>query len=309
MNKKAATPFLKWAGGKRQLLEQFNALYPNKLKEGKIRKYVEPFLGGGAVFFDLQKKYEFEKVVLNDINEELILTYKVVQNQCRDLIFILKKLEESFLFKDIDARKKMFYTVRKLFNNEKKTIDYKAFSKVWILHAAHLIFLNRTCFNGLYRLNKSGDFNVPFGKYKNPKICDEENLLNVSEALKNVILISGEYYNVEKYIEIDENTFVYIDPPYRPLTSSSNFTNYSKSGFNDDNQKELASWFKKLIKDNKAQVMLSNSDANDDFFYNLYEKDENNIFIRKVNASRTINSKGSLRGQITEIVVLHEESD
>ncbi|EOD00772.1 DNA adenine methylase [Caldisalinibacter kiritimatiensis] len=147
---------------------------------------------------------------------------------------------------------------------------------------------------------------MPFGRYKKPKICDEKNLINVSEALQGVTLVAGEYYDVEKYIEIDQDTFVYMDPPYRPLTSSSSFTSYSKSGFNDDNQRELAKWFKKLVKEKKAQAMLSNSDPNDNFFYELYVEGENDIFIEKVNASRSINSKGNKRGKISEIVVLHK---
>lgn len=306
MSNTCATPFLKWAGGKRQLLEQFKELYPIKLKEGKINKYVEPFLGGGAVFFELQKKYAFKQVVLNDINEDLILTYKIIQSYCDDLIKVLSLLEKKFFSLDTDEQSIMFYNIRDIFNGEKNNIDYKNYNDNWIIHAAHLIFLNRTCFNGLYRLNKSGGFNVPFGKYKNPTICNRQNLENVSESLKDVILVSGEYFNVEGYINIDDKTFVYIDPPYRPLTTSSSFTSYSKSGFNDDNQKELAAWYKKLVKENHAQVMLSNSDPDDDFFYNLYEKDEDNIFIKKVDASRAINSNANKRGKISEIVVLHK---
>lgn len=306
MSKINANPFLKWAGGKRQLLEQFERLYPIKLKKGAIDKYVEPFLGGGAVYFELQKRYKFSQVVLNDINEELILTYKVIRDHCDNLIRELLLLEEKFLFLDTDAQSSMFYDVRDKFNEEKDIVNYNKYDNNWVNHAAHLTFLNKTCFNGLYRLNKSGKFNVPFGKYRNPTICDSSNLKYVSEALKNVILTSEEYFNVEQYIDIDENTFVYIDPPYRPLTVSSNFTSYTKSGFNDNNQKELAVWYKKLVKEYKAQVMLSNSDPDDDFFYNLYKKGEDNIFIEKVNASRPINSNADKRGEISEIVVLHK---
>lgn len=306
MNNVEAAPFLKWAGGKRQLLEQFEELYPDKLNKGTIDKYVEPFLGGGAIFFELQKKYKFKQVVLNDINEELILTYMVVQNYCDDLIKKLTLLEEEFLYLDIDDQSLFFYNIRDTFNQEKKIIDYSNYNINWINHAAYLIFLNRTCFNGLYRLNKSGGFNVPFGKYKNPTICNSHNLKNVSNALKGVTLVYGEYYNIEQHINIDNNTFVYIDPPYRPLTNSSSFTSYSKSGFNDDNQKELATWYKKLVKENHAQVMLSNSDPDDNFFHELYEKNEDDIYIKKVNASRAINSNASKRGKISEIVVLHK---
>ncbi|MFP4697296.1 MAG: DNA adenine methylase [Eubacteriales bacterium] len=299
-------PFLKWAGGKRQLLNTFNSLYPGNLLNGKIKKYVEPFLGGGAVFFELQRKYSFDEVVLNDINEELILTYKVVQKQCDSLIKKLHLLEDNFIPLNDEDRSKMYYSIREKFNEEKKVINYKDFEDTWIRHAAKLIFLNKTCFNGLYRVNKSGEFNVPFGKYKNPTICNKTNLKNVSQSLKGVMLISGEYYDVEKYLNIDSSTFIYIDPPYRPLTSSSSFTSYSKSGFNDDNQIKLANWYKRLVKVKNAQVMLSNSDPDDDFFHTIYEKNERDIFIKKVNAQRAINSKGTKRGKVSEIVVLNK---
>ena len=307
MNSNDALPFLKWAGGKRQLLNQFEELYPQKLKDGFITTYIEPFVGGGAVFFDLQKKYKFQKVLLNDINEDLILAYKVIQSNCSELLISLKRLEEKYInLQSIELQSIMFYEIRNIFNKEKKSMDYSVLDSAWISHASNLIFLNKTCFNGLYRLNKSGDFNVPFGKYKNPTICNSENLLNVSAALQNVILTHGEYKDIEKYIDINEDTFVYIDPPYRPLTNSSSFTSYSKSGFNDENQVELSVWFKKLVKKNHANVMLSNSDPDDDFFYNLYENNEDKIKIKKVSASRAINSNASKRGKISEIVVIHE---
>ncbi len=301
-----AKPFLKWAGGKNQLLEQFSDLYPKRLKEHKIKKYVEPFVGGGAVFFELSYLYDFEIVVLNDINDELILTYKVIKTNVEDLIDYLDEIRSKYLeLENLEDKSKFYYKVRDEFNQEKKIIDYEMQSSNWVRHAANLIFLNKTCFNGLYRLNRKGEFNVPFNKSKSPSIYDEDNLRQVSKALKNATLLKGDFEIVTDYV--DENTFVYIDPPYRPLNATSNFTDYSKEPFNDDSQIRLANWFRKLSKKGAA-VMLSNSDPknvdeNDNFFDNLYSE----FNITRVQAARAINSKATGRGKITELVVRSEE--
>lgn len=296
-----ANPFLKWAGGKGQLLPQFEKLYPNKLNENKINKYIEAFVGSGAVFFELIKKYNFNTIILNDLNEDLILTYNVIKYDVKELIHILKNLEDNYLKLNPELRQETYYEIRKNYNEEMKTINYNEYNETWILHAAHFIFLNRTCFNGLYRLNKKGEFNVPIGRYINPTICNENNLLDVSQALENVILICNDFEQLTSYV--DNNTFVYMDPPYRPLNSTSNFTSYSKMDFNDDDQIRLAHWFEKLS-NNNAFLMLSNSnpkntDSDDDFFENLYE----GFNIQQVFASRQINSKASNRGKISELVI------
>lgn len=307
MCKEKALPFLKWAGGKRQLLNQFEELYPCKLKNKEILKYVEPFVGGGAVFFELQKKYNFKEVVLNDINIEIITAYKIIRDKISQLLKELSNLEKEFLNKDLEKREEMYYDIRLKFNENKRSIDYDEvnYSSDLICHISHLIFLNRTCFNGLYRLNKSGDFNVPFGKYKNPTICNIDNLKNVHASLQGVKLVHGEFLEVEKNINIDENTFVYCDPPYRPITATS-FKSYSKSDFNDSKQEQLALWFKKLDSENKALLMFSNSNPknvnpDDDFFEDLYLSE--GITITTVNASRTINSNANERGKISELVI------
>lgn len=306
MDELRAKPFLKWAGGKGQLLTQIERYLPEKLKNGQIKRYVEPFLGGGAVFFYLSSEYEFEKVVLNDINEECILTYKVIQNQVDDLIEILSNLETEYKSIGEDKRKNMFYEKRDIFNQQKSEMDYKDFSDKWTSHAANMIFLNRTCFNGLYRQNRKGYFNVPFGKYKNPTICDKDNLIAVSKILKNVEFICGDFENVTSYI--DENTFVYMDPPYRPLNKTSSFTDYSSIPFDDKSQERLSNWFK-LLDNDKALLMLSesdptNADPDDNFFDKLYE----NYNINRVNAIRAINSNANGRGAIRELLITNYKS-
>lgn len=305
MTEFTAKPFLKWAGGKSQLLPKIFENLPQRLKDEKIKKYVEPFLGGGAVFFYLSSIYSFEEIILNDINCECILTYKVVQQYVDDLIEILSEIENEYINKNDDERQEMFYKKRSMFNEEKMKIDYNNFSDMWISHAANMIFLNKTCFNGLYRQNRKGQFNVPFGKYKNPTICDLENLKCVNKALHGVKLICGDFEILTSYI--DENTFVYMDPPYRPLSNTSNFTDYSKEPFNDESQKRLASWFHYLDSIG-ASLMLSNSDPtnsdpDDDFFDNLYE----GYRIERVNAIRAINSNGNGRGTIRELLILNNK--
>lgn len=301
--KVTARPMLKWAGGKRQLLEQFEGMYPRALKENKIKKYVEPFVGGGAVFFELASRYDFEKIILNDINEELILTYRVVQSSVEELIRKLKELEERFLPLDIEGRKEVYYKIRTRFNEEKKIIDYNKLNKEAIEHAGHFIFLNRTCFNGLYRQNRKGEFNVPIGRYKNPTICDEDNLRAANTLLKKAILLCDDYRITEEHI--DETTFVYLDPPYRPLNKTSSFTSYSKDDFGEEDQIDLADWFRKLdSKPGKPYLMLSNSnpknvDPDDHFFEEKYQ----GFNIDEVSATRAINSRASGRGSISELVI------
>lgn len=302
-----AKPFLKWAGGKTQLLEQFQNYYPETLKAGMIKRYIEPFLGGGAVFFDLISKYEFEEVILNDINEEVILTYNVIKQKVYELIQFLSELEKQYLQVDTEEQEKIFYEQREKFNQEKSTTDYLNYSDDWISHAGRMIFLNKTCFNGLYRQNRKGKYNVPFGKRKKVTICDESNLMEVNRALQGVKLKIGDFQELSDYV--DENTFIYIDPPYRPLNATSSFNDYSKEPFNDDSQIRLANWTK-LLDSKKAFFMLSNSDPTntdpeDKFFENLYK----NFTINKVKASRAINSKGSGRGKVNELLILNYKSE
>ena len=295
MCKGVAKPFLKWAGGKGQLLNKFEEMYPQELINGEIDTYIEPFVGGGAVLFDVLQKYKVKKAVIVDLNKELINCYRCIKADVDELIKHLKTLQDEFLSLSDEKRKDYFLKVRNRYNEIHLNGKYD-FEK-----AADFIFLNKTCFNGLYRVNSKGEFNVPFGKYKNPLICHSENLILISKLLQNVEIRFGDYSICEEYV--NGNTFIYFDPPYRPLIENSSFVGYDKSGFNDDNQKELAEFVKKLDKHN-CLVMLSNSDPkntnpNDNFFDELYK----GFDIDRIFAKRMINCQADKRGDITEIVV------
>ncbi|MCL2519392.1 MAG: Dam family site-specific DNA-(adenine-N6)-methyltransferase [Spirochaetaceae bacterium] len=301
-----ARPVLKWAGGKGRLLKQFEEYYPYQLENGMINCYVEPFLGGGALYFALSVKYKIKQAYLYDLNQDLILTYNVVQKRANDLLKILEAYQKRYDETPTEERNTLFLSIRKDFNESKPEIDYKNISKDWVLRAAQFIFLNKTCFNGLFRVNQKGKFNVPFGKYKTVKIYDPTNIKAVSKCLKNAEIIHAEYFNC--YPHINEQTFVYFDPPYRPLSSTSSFTTYTGFEFTDKNQLELANFFKKLDKEQGAKLMLSNSDStninpNDSFFEEAYKG--YNFF--KVSASRAINCKADGRGKINELLITNYE--
>ena len=288
-------PFIKWVGGKGQLLPEINKLYPIELGKN-INKYAEIFLGGGAVLFDILSKYKLDEVYISDKNLELINTYKSIRDNVDILIKSLKEMEEEYIPLDDENRKIYYYEKRQEYNNLKINIEENNIEK-----ASLFIFLNKTCFNGLYRVNKKGEFNVPMGAYKNPKICDEENLRNVSMVLKNVKIIYADYRESEKFI--DEKTFVYIDPPYRPLNTSSSFTSYTENDFTDKEQIELAEYIDILNKKG-AKIVISNSDpkndnVEDNFFDELYK----NYNINRVKATRMLNSNASLRGAINELLI------
>ena len=291
-----ARPFLKWAGGKGQLLDVFEKFYPVQLRKGHIKKYVEPFVGSGAVLFNILQNYEIENAYIFDINEDLINTYIVIRDNVRSLVDELSKLERGFLKLNEEGRKEFYYQIRNVYNS----YDARK-SDLNIERAAQFIFLNRTCYNGLYRVNRLGLFNVPFGNYKNPTICDEKNLCAASMLLQKVHIFVGDYTESARYI--DKDTFAYFDPPYRPLSITSNFTSYSKYDFTDEQQIQLAHFFEEM-NERSAFLMLSNSDpknvdCNDNFFDKLYE----NFHIHRVRARRMINSKSEGRGFVNEILV------
>jgi len=299
--KLGAKPFLKWVGGKRQLLSQFNELYPIELKLKKIKNYYEPFVGGGAVFFDVAQNYEVENAFLYDINDELILAYKVIQRDVYKLIEFLHRYEKQYKKLDDEKRKEYYYELRENYNLQRFNIDYNKYSENWIPRVAQTIFLNKTCFNGLFRFNSKGGFNSPMGRYKNPKILDEQNLLNVSKLLEIATIKKADFREVKN--DIKNNSFVYFDPPYRPISKTSNFTSYSKFNFQDDEQLQLAKLFYELDRQGH-KLMLSNSDPkntnpNDDFFETIYA----DFNITRVDAKRSINSNGNKRNSIKEIVV------
>lgn len=293
---KYVKPFVKWAGGKGQLLDIFEQFYPVLLREGGIRRYIEPFVGGGAVLFDILQKYQIEEAFIFDINEDLINTYIVIKNNVDALVEYLSDLEYRYLKMSKDARKKMYYQVREAYNS--RTLKN---NQPDIERAAQFIFLNRTCFNGLYRVNRAGLFNVPYGDYKNPTICDEKNLYAASALLQKVHIFNGDYKESFKYV--NRYSFVYFDPPYRPLNVTSNFTSYSKFGFSDEDQVQLANFFAEM-NNTGASLMLSNSDPknenpDDNFFDELYGK----FYIHRIKAKRAINSNGRGRGLVSEIIV------
>lgn len=272
-------PFLKWVGGKGKLLDQLKPLFPDT-NEGA---YFEPFFGGGAAFFALAPVTG----QINDVNKSLMSTYKNVKNKVNELIKELKDLETSYLSRGADERKLFFYERRNEYNQE----PYHSIRK-----SALLIFLNKTCFNGLYRENRKGEFNVPHGRYGNPNICDEEVLRATSKALRYVKISSKSFE--EAVIDAKEGDFVYFDPPYHPLTATSSFTSYSVDDFNADDQRKLKAVFDDLTK-RGVKVALSNSDS--DFINELYK----DYRIEKVLAGRSINAVGTKRGNITEVLILN----
>ncbi len=289
-------PFVKWAGGKGSLIQQLNNFYPYELKNGIIEKYIEPFVGGGAVLIDILQKYDIQEVYAFDINIDLINSYNVIKNNVEELINNLKQMETEYLQLGQEERKNYFYNIRDEYNNYELEENEQN-----VQRAAQFIYLNRTCFNGLYRVNKNGKFNVPVGSYKNPTICDEENLRQLSQLIQNVQFQYGDYSRSMEYVT--ENTFVYFDPPYRPLNVTSGFTSYTKEDFDDDNQRELATFYGKLNERN-AKLMLSNSNPKninkeDTFFDNIYQ----GFNINQIQASRMINANSKGRGKISEILV------
>lgn len=285
-------PFIKWAGGKGKLLPQIRQMYPQGL--GKtITKYAEPFVGGGAVLFDIISTYHLEQIYISDINKNLINTYNSIKNNHKELIEILSYIENQYLSLNADMQKEFYYLKRDEYNN--------MYNKYNIQKAALLIFLNKTCFNGLYRVNKNNMFNVPAGKYKNPKIYSIENISAISEALKYIDIIAENYTNVYEFA--DEKTFIYFDPPYRPLTNTSSFTAYTDNNFGDKEQISLAEFIEKIEKKG-TYILLSNSDPHnidksDMFFDNLYCKKK----INRIYAPRMINSKGNNRNYISELLI------
>lgn len=294
-------PFLKWAGGKTQLLNEFHKRLPEEIRTGKITRYAEPFIGGGAFFLSLNQNYSFEHCMIGDVNQEIILTYKVIKKGVQQLIDNLGLLEHEYHSKDERDKKVLYYEVRDEFNRQLPQINFQRFGSGWTELAARIIFLNRTCFNGLFRVNQRGEFNVPFGKYKNPEICNGDNLNNVSALLKKTRIVSGDFTRCRSFV--DDKTFVYLDPPYRPLNQTSSFTSYTKNGFFEKDQVRLVEFFKELDRKG-AKVMLSNSDPRnqdpDDTFFDDHFSD---FTIERVPATRMINSNGARRGKINELII------
>ena len=293
MGETIAKPFVKWVGGKTQLLEEVKKSLPKNLKGRAGLTYVEPFIGGGAVMFWILQEYpNIERAIINDINVELICTYRVVKHNVISLIEELERLQSEYIPLESNARKEYYNIKRKAFNS-RNISDIET--------AALFIFLNRTCFNGLYRVNSKGEFNVPHGKYANPRICDRDNLLAASRVLQKVEIICGDFAQTEQYAGPD--TIFYFDPPYKPITDTSSFTSYAKDGFNDEEQIRLRDFCTRIAR-HKAQFVASNSDPKEEnttetFFDMIYHE----FTIKRVSAARMINSNPNGRGAISEIMI------
>ncbi len=278
MYTKQYQPFIKWVGGKRGLLKQLFEKFPKEFEN-----YHEPFLGGGAVFFELysQGLLKDKKIYLSDINTELVNTYNVVKNNPYKLIDSLEEFKEKH-------NKEFYYQVRELDRQE----DFKNLTD--IERATRFIYLNKTCFNGLYRVNKKGYFNTPIGSYKNPNIADRNTILSASKALQNAIISNKSFCDVVN--NANKYDLIYFDPPYYPLTTTANFTAYNENDFLDDKQKELFNVFEKL---NKKECFVLHSNSDTDFIKNLYKEHSINF----VQANRFINSKSNGRGKISEVLI------
>ena len=296
-----AKPFLKWAGGKGQLLSQLEQHLPQDLK-GQEFTYIEPFVGGGAMFFYMLQRFpNIKRAIINDVNSYLITAYQVIKNSPDDLIERLADLEEKYFSLVEEVEKKNFYLqVRDIFNHEKlDDID----------RSKYLIFLNRTCFNGLYRVNAKGKFNVPFGRHLHPTICNAEVIKADSQVLNrvDVKILNDDFKSTQKYVS-DGYNFFYFDPPYRPLNATSSFNSYSKDDFNDDEQIRLRNYCAFLNENPNVKWMLSNADCSaknpdDTFFEKIYA----GFSINRVYASRAINANPSKRGKLTELLIKNYE--
>jgi len=297
MMEKIAKPFLKWAGGKTQLITEIERVLPNEIKNSKFT-YVEPFVGSGAILFWMLNNFpKMEKAVINDINEDLINTYKTIAKNPKELISILEILQNEYHSLDLktEEKKEYYYQKREIYN--KREIEKSG-------QAALFIFLNRTCFNGLYRVNKNNGYNVPMGSYSKPTICDNKNILAVSDVLQKVEILCGDYEQTLNFAT--ENSLFYFDPPYKPLSETSSFNSYAKEEFGDNEQIRLKNFCSKLDILNHNWI-LSNSDVKgknieDNFFDDLYS----DFNINRVDAKRSINANPEKRGKLKELLITNQ---
>ena len=299
MTNKIAKPFLKWAGGKTQLIDEIKNIIPGEITNSNFT-YIEPFVGSGAILFWMLNNFpKLEKAVINDINADLINTYQIIASKPNEIISLLKNLQDEYhsLESKEEEKKEYYYQKRELYNTrntEKST------------QAALFIFLNRTCFNGLYRVNKNNGYNVPMGSYKKPMICDTENILAVSEALQKVDLLCGDFEETINYAS--DNTLFYFDPPYKPLSETSSFNSYAKWDFNDEEQVRLRN-FCNVADKRGIKWMLSNSDVKgknekDNFFDDIYS----DYYISRVKAKRSINANPEKRGELNELLITNYQT-
>ena len=300
MENKIAKPFLKWAGGKTQMISDIKRALPEEITKSNFT-YIEPFVGSGAVLFWMLENFpNIQNAVINDINEDLINTYRTIASKPNELISILQILQDEFhsLESKAEEKKEYYYKKRELYNTRKEEKSGQA---------ALFIFLNRTCFNGLYRVNKSNGYNVPMGSYKKPTICDDQNILAVSNVLQKVEILCGDYEATLN--NTSTNSFFYFDPPYKPLSNTSSFNSYAKDEFNDEEQIRLRNFCSKLESEGH-KWMLSNSDVkgkdtNDNFFDEIYSE----FSISRVKARRTINANPEKRGELNELLITNYNTE
>lgn len=288
-----AKPFVKWVGGKTQLIDQLEALLPADFDQWENVTYIEPFVGGGAMLFHMLKTHpNITTAVINDINADLTTCYQVVRDNPTNLVESLKQIQTEYYALVNEEDKRAFYM------QKRERFNTKALSP--IENTTLFFFLNRTCFNGLYRVNKAGLFNVPFGKYETPTICDPVTIYADSELLQNVTILTGDYQQTLDYA--GERTLFYFDPPYRPLSNTSSFNDYAKETFNDAAQVRLKE-FCDRVEGAGHKFMLSNSDCfaknQDRFFDDLYLQ----YNISRVVASRSVNANPNKRGKLTELLI------
>lgn len=296
-SKLPAKPFVKWAGGKGNLLQRLEELLPTNFNDLENVTYIEPFVGGGAMLFHmLQNHPNITRAVINDINPDLIHCYELIKDNPEALIARLQDLEYNFNHQDVHDKRELYYAYRDQYNLEGIPTDERA---------ALFIFLNHTCFNGLYRVNAAGKFNVPYGRYKYPVICNRDLILQDHKLLNSVKLVirhSGDYKQISRHLHSKGPKFVYFDPPYRPLLNESNFRSYSNSPFGDHQQEELKHFCDRLGKLG-CQVMVSNSDSRNvdgsSYFEELYE----GYNFERILAPRFINAFPEKRVKLYEIVI------
>ena len=294
---KKGKPFIKWVGGKTQLIDSIENTLTKDFERREDLTYIEPFVGGGAVLFWILQKYpNIKKAVINDINPDLTTAYKTIKTNPKELIIELRSIADEYLPLSEEKRKDYYLVKRDKFNT--KSLEP-------VENSALFIFLNRTCFNGLYRVNSKGLFNVPFGKYANPKICDEQTIMADSELLQKVEILTGDFEATLKYA--GENSFFYFDPPYKPLSETSSFNSYSKEEFNDKEQIRLSEFCQRIDLLGHSFI-LSNSDLkgknpHDNFFDDLY----NQFVIKRVFATRMVNANAEKRGKLTELLITNQQ--
>ena len=296
---KKAKPFIKWVGGKTQLIESIEKALREDFSEIKNVTYIEPFVGGGAVLFWILQQYpNIAKAIINDINPDLTIAYKTIKETPSELVKYLQMIQDEYLPLDEEKRKEYYLNKRERFNTKSlETVE----------NTALFIFLNRTCFNGLYRVNSKGLFNVPFGRYANPKICDKQTIFADSKLLQKVEILTGDFEETMKYAS--NYTLFYLDPPYKPLSETSSFNSYAKEDFDDNEQIRLGNFCKKIDMLGFSFI-LSNSDVkgknpNDDFFDELYEQ----FSIKRVHATRMVNANAEKRGKLTELLITNQPSE